>query len=69
MEYLEKKMVEYPALRHDVVLVHKDFMSKFDLKDLSAHDRENAKIHIHLPPSYKKSIKMFWNIKHSSENL
>ena len=43
MENLKKKIVEYSALIHDGILAHKDFMSKFDLKDLSAHVREETK--------------------------
>jgi P4 family phage/plasmid primase-like protien len=44
MEYFKQKIVEYSALRHDGILVHKDFMSKFDLKELSAYVREKTKI-------------------------
>jgi hypothetical protein len=36
--------VEYYALRYDGILVHKDFTSKFDLKELSAYVREKMKI-------------------------
>ncbi len=43
MEYLKKKIAEYSALRHDGILVHRDFMNIFDLKDLSAHVREKIK--------------------------
>ena len=44
MEYLKQEIVEYSALIHDGILVHKDFMRKFDFKKLSAHVREKTKI-------------------------
>jgi len=44
MKYLRQKTVVYSAFIHDGVLVHKDFVSKIDVKDLSAHVREKTKI-------------------------
>ena len=44
MKYLKQKMVVYSALIHDGVLVHKDFTSKIDINDLSAHVCEENKI-------------------------
>ncbi len=44
MKYFKQKMVEYFGVRHDGVLVYKDFVIKIDLKELSAHVREKNKI-------------------------